>query len=129
MWSMGCTLYELYTGKILFPGRSNNQMLFMMQELKGKFTAKQARRGKFGEVHFDETNTFLLHEVDRATGQVSWSAFAKRGVNAAHISSIAADYAESRLFAAKARPQSSLGGTIDDVPAAGRRGAAAEQLC
>jgi len=70
MWSMGCTLYELYTGKILFPGRSNNQMLYMMQEVKGKFTSKQIRRGKFAGVHFDDTNTFLLNDVDNATGQV-----------------------------------------------------------
>lgn len=26
MWSVGCTIYELYTGKILFPGSSNNQV-------------------------------------------------------------------------------------------------------
>lgn len=38
MWSIGCTLYELYTGKILFPGRSNNQMLRLMMELKGTST-------------------------------------------------------------------------------------------
>jgi serine/threonine-protein kinase PRP4 len=38
MWSVGCTLYELYTGKILFPGRSNNQMLRYMMELKGRFS-------------------------------------------------------------------------------------------
>jgi len=26
MWSAGCTIYELYTGKILFPGKTNNQV-------------------------------------------------------------------------------------------------------
>lgn len=26
VWSLACTIYELYTGKILFPGNSNNQV-------------------------------------------------------------------------------------------------------
>jgi serine/threonine protein kinase len=27
LWSAGCTIYELYTGKIMFPGHTNNDML------------------------------------------------------------------------------------------------------
>ncbi|KAK0557866.1 U4/U6 small nuclear ribonucleoprotein prp4 [Tilletia horrida] len=68
-WSIGCTLYELYTGKILFPGRSNNQMLLLIQELRGKFTTKMIRKAKFSEQHFDDTNAFLSFEKDRTTGQ------------------------------------------------------------
>ena len=26
MWSVGASIYELYTGKILFSGKSNNQV-------------------------------------------------------------------------------------------------------
>lgn len=74
VWSIGCTLYELYTGKILFPGRSSNQMLLLMQELKGKFTTKQIRKGRYSSSHFDESNVFLSQEHDRSTGTVScWS--------------------------------------------------------
>lgn len=62
MWSIGCTLYELYTGKILFPGRSNNHMLRLMQELKGKFTIKQIRKGRFSGLHFDDTNAFIVRD-------------------------------------------------------------------
>lgn len=34
MWSVGCVLYELFTGKILFPGRTNNEMLKLMMDAK-----------------------------------------------------------------------------------------------
>ena len=69
VWSTGCTLYELATGKILLPGRTNNHMLLLMQELRGRFTAKQLRKSQFGEQHFDETNAFLSVETDKSTGQ------------------------------------------------------------
>uniref|UniRef100_A0A3P8XK19 Serine/threonine-protein kinase PRP4 homolog n=1 Tax=Esox lucius TaxID=8010 RepID=A0A3P8XK19_ESOLU len=41
MWSVGCTLYELYTGKILFPGSSNNHMIKLAMDLKGKMPNKE----------------------------------------------------------------------------------------
>lgn len=68
MWSIGCTLFELFTGRILFPGKSNNHMLLLMQELKGKFTTKQIRKGRFSGMHFDDQNAFISRERDRATG-------------------------------------------------------------
>lgn len=68
MWSVGCTLYELYTGKILFPGRSNNQMLLLMMELKGRFNSKMIKKAKFGELYFDEMGGFESIETDRVTG-------------------------------------------------------------
>ncbi|KAG1778357.1 kinase-like domain-containing protein [Suillus placidus] len=68
IWSIGCTLYELYTGKILFPGRSNNQMLLLMMELKGRFNAKMIKKAKFGEMYFDEMGGFESVETDRVTG-------------------------------------------------------------
>ncbi|CAJ0760598.1 22729_t:CDS:10, partial [Entrophospora sp. SA101] len=69
MWSVGCTLYELYTGKILFPGRSNNQMLKLMMELKGKFSNKILRKGQFVDQHFDQDLNFLYHETDRISNK------------------------------------------------------------
>ncbi|KAG8708085.1 U4/U6 small nuclear ribonucleoprotein prp4 [Ceratobasidium sp. 394] len=69
IWSIGCTLYELFTGKILFPGRTNNQMLLYMMELKGRFNTKMIRKAKFGSTHFDEgTGVFLSVERDKITG-------------------------------------------------------------
>lgn len=73
IWSIGCTLYELYTGKILFPGRSNNQMLLLMMELKGRFNSKMIKKAKFGNLYFDEMGGFESVEVDRISGAVSSS--------------------------------------------------------
>lgn len=44
VWSVGCCLYELYTGKVLFPGPSNNDMLRLHMELKGPFPKKMLRK-------------------------------------------------------------------------------------
>ncbi|KAH9930871.1 kinase-like domain-containing protein [Fomitopsis serialis] len=68
IWSIGCTLYELYTGKILFPGRSNNQMLLLMMELKGRFNSKMIKRARFGSMYFDELGAFQSIETERVTG-------------------------------------------------------------
>ena len=59
MWSLGITLYELFTGKILFPGKSNNQMLKYMMEFRGKIPPKLLRRGQFMSKHFDELYNFV----------------------------------------------------------------------
>ena len=71
VWSIGCTLYELYTGKILFPGRSNNQMLLLMMELKGRFNSKIIKKAKFGDTYFDDLGVFQSVERDKLTGAVS----------------------------------------------------------
>ena len=69
IWSIGCTLYELYTGKILFPGRSNNHLLLLIMELKGRFNSKLLKKAKFSNVHFDDENgNFLSVEKNRMTG-------------------------------------------------------------
>jgi serine/threonine-protein kinase PRP4 len=71
MWSIGCTLYELFTGKILFTGRTNNQMLRSMMECRGKFSTKFLRKGQFAHRHFDEMGNFMSVEKDKITGRVS----------------------------------------------------------
>ncbi|KAG0167520.1 U4/U6 small nuclear ribonucleoprotein prp4 [Apophysomyces sp. BC1034] len=69
VWSSACTLYELFTGKILFPGRSNNQMLKHMMELKGRFPNKLLRKAQFTSQHFDDDYNFLATEIDRLTNK------------------------------------------------------------
>ncbi|XP_041375755.1 serine/threonine-protein kinase PRP4 homolog [Gigantopelta aegis] len=67
LWSVGCTIYELYTGKILFAGQSNNEMLKFMMDVKGKIPNKMIRKGMFKDQHFDPGYNFLYHEVDKVT--------------------------------------------------------------
>lgn len=69
-WAAGCTLYELYTGKILFTGRSNNQMLKAIMECRGKFSHKMLRKAQFAHMHFDEMLNFKSIEQDKITGKV-----------------------------------------------------------
>ncbi|KAK3140363.1 hypothetical protein QOZ80_5AG0399870 [Eleusine coracana subsp. coracana] len=67
MWSVGCCMYELYTGKVLFPGPSNNDMLRLHMELKGPFPKKMLRKGAFTLQHFDQDLNFLATEEDPVT--------------------------------------------------------------
>ncbi|KAJ5683297.1 Serine/threonine-protein kinase prp4 [Penicillium macrosclerotiorum] len=69
VWSIGCTLFELYTGKILFTGRNNNQMLKSIMECRGKYPPKVLRRGSLAHLHFDEMMNFHSTEVDKITGR------------------------------------------------------------
>lgn len=67
MWSAACTIYELYTGRIMFSGKSNNQMLKFFMDVKGKFPNKVIRKGAFKDQHFDSNCNFLYHEIDKVT--------------------------------------------------------------
>jgi serine/threonine-protein kinase PRP4 len=69
MWSVGCTLYELFTGRILFNGRNNNQMLRSIMECRGKFSLKMLKKSNFAADHFDERLNFRSLERDAATGR------------------------------------------------------------
>ena len=67
LWSSAVSLYELYTGKILFPGRNNNHMLKLFQDLKGKISNKLIRKGAFAAQHFDTNGNFIFREIDKIT--------------------------------------------------------------
>ncbi|KAK6022643.1 kinase domain protein [Ostertagia ostertagi] len=67
LWSIAVTIYEVYTGKIMFPGKSNNHMLKLFTEVKGKFPNKLVRRAQFRDQHFDANCNLLYHEVDKVT--------------------------------------------------------------
>ena len=67
MWSIGCTLFELYCGRILFSGSTNNQMLRVMQECRGKLPNRMLKKAAMAPRHFDETYVFYSHEEDKVT--------------------------------------------------------------
>ena len=48
--------------RILFPGRTNNHMLLLIMELKGKFLNKMVKKARFGDQHFDESANFVSLE-------------------------------------------------------------------
>lgn len=67
VFAMGCTVYELFTGKILFPGRTNNDMLRLFMELKGKIPHKMIKSGQLWKQHFDDNLDFKYKDTDKAT--------------------------------------------------------------
>ncbi|OQR92597.1 hypothetical protein THRCLA_08669 [Thraustotheca clavata] len=76
MWSIGCCVYEMYTGKVMFPGQTNNDMLKLFMEVKGRFPSKLLRRHRsvyvekfMMEPHFDEELRFISREIDRVSAK------------------------------------------------------------
>ena len=67
IWSVGCTLFELYTGKILFTGRNNNGMLRSIMECRGKYPHKLLRKGSETYKYFDDLLNFHAIEEDKHT--------------------------------------------------------------
>uniref|UniRef100_A0AAV1TRR7 non-specific serine/threonine protein kinase n=1 Tax=Peronospora matthiolae TaxID=2874970 RepID=A0AAV1TRR7_9STRA len=76
MWSVGCCLYEMFTGKVVFPGSTNNEMLKLFMELKGKISNKLIKKHRQAyvdqllmEPHFTEDLKFCSRESDQVTGK------------------------------------------------------------
>lgn len=69
VWSIGCVIFELFTGRILFPGRTNNEMLKLMMDAKGPFPKKMLKKGEFTIQHFedDPNMSFCQMEIDPLT--------------------------------------------------------------
>ena len=68
MWAMGCVLFELYTGRILFSGDDNNAMLKLIFQVCGQFPIKLGKNGSFWYQHFDENGIFLEDVNDQVSG-------------------------------------------------------------
>lgn len=75
LWAVGVSLYELFTGHVMFPGRTNNEMLKLMMAIKGKFSNKQLKTHLRQyellniEAHFDNDLKFRQQELDPVTGK------------------------------------------------------------
>lgn len=70
-WAVGCTLYELFTGQVLFPGKSNNNMLKLIMDVQGKFSHKMLRRSQLASEHFNDELDFVEPVTDKITGKTS----------------------------------------------------------
>jgi len=52
------TLYEIYTNKYLFDGSTNNEMIKLIMDARGKFNKKMLQSGSFVEEYFDANYVF-----------------------------------------------------------------------
>jgi len=70
LWSVAVSIFELATGKIMLAGRTNNHMLKLMQDYKGKFPNRMIRRAaaEIRQLHFNQDNDFLYVKKDKLTG-------------------------------------------------------------
>jgi len=75
-WSVCTCLYELFTGHVMFTGRTNNDMLRLIQEVKAAFPKKLLKRhlAAYEELqldpHFEEQSLRFRHiEADPVSGR------------------------------------------------------------
>ena len=64
MWAAACSLAELYTGRVLFPGKDNNDMLRACMEVAGAFPKHMLRRAPLAAENFDGAGRLLHRSVD-----------------------------------------------------------------
>ncbi len=70
MWSAAASMYEMYTAKVMFPGRHNNEIVKQMMEIRGPFAKKLLKKASplLRKQHFDDDcGHFLSRELDRVT--------------------------------------------------------------
>ena len=66
MWSAACTIFEIFCGKILFAGKSNNDMIRLHMDVQGAMPSNMLNEGKFTDKHFNiATGAFLWQQTDK----------------------------------------------------------------
>jgi serine/threonine-protein kinase PRP4 len=69
MWSAGCSIYEMVTGKIMFAGGvTNNELLKNQMEVLGEIPRKVVKKAMFRNEYFDDQFNFLSLRTDPVTG-------------------------------------------------------------
>merc|ERR1740138_539209 len=68
-WALGCSLYEIFTGKTLLQSKTNNDHLKKVMELKGKIPGKVIKKGAVWKNHFTDELDFKWQDVDANSGQ------------------------------------------------------------
>ena len=66
MWSLGCVLVELYTGRPLFPGTSETDLMLYIVGALGPPPDWMLRAGKFAQKHFDPVGTRRVRRGEEA---------------------------------------------------------------
>ena len=75
VWAAAVSLYEIYTGDVMFPGNNNTEMLRLIMEMKGRISTKMLKKGAYTSKHFDGQYRLLVTEIDAATKTVSKISF------------------------------------------------------
>jgi len=70
MWALGCTLFEIFTGKTLITSKSNNDHLLKTMELRGKIPGKVVKKGTVWKSHFTDELDFKHEVEDPGSGQM-----------------------------------------------------------
>lgn len=69
IWSLGCVLYELYTGDILFSGSDNTDMLIRIMDTCGMFPLKLVRNNKYYSQYYNDKHEFTYSKYDTVTNE------------------------------------------------------------
>lgn len=69
IWSLGCILAELYTGKVLFQNDSVQTLLARLVGIMGQLDRKYLKRGKYSAKYFTKNFTVLY---DKRNGAVEY---------------------------------------------------------
>lgn len=60
MWSLGCVLYELFTGDPLFPGENEHEQVQCIMEIKGIPSGWVLELSKRRHLYFNDKNDPIL---------------------------------------------------------------------